>query len=108
MSCTGTLPSGASGTVAVTGRLPAGARPGHSYTVRARAAVTGTSQRPGAHGITSTSLTVMVHPAAPRPASPIHFPLILIAAAAFLLAGALLVYITRRRPRHAARRRART
>src|SRR5439155_466080 len=38
VTCTGTLPSGASGTVAVTGRLPAGARPGHSYIVRARAA----------------------------------------------------------------------
>jgi hypothetical protein len=107
LTCTGTLPSGASRRVAITGRLPAAARPGTSYTVRARAAVTGTSQRPGAHSITSTSLTVMVHPAAPRPASPIRFPLILIAAAAFLLAGALLIYITRRRPRHAARPRSR-
>ena len=38
--------------VAVTGRLPATARPGNSYTVRARAAVTGTSQRPGTHART--------------------------------------------------------
>ena len=114
VTCTGTLPSGASGKVAVTGRLPA-ARPGtsyagSSYTVRARAAVTGTSQRPGAHSITSASLAVPVRLAPPLPASPIRFALILIAVAvaALLLAGALLIYITRRRPRHAARRRART
>ena len=104
MTCTGTLPSGASGRVTVTGRLPAAAaRPGHSYTVRARAAVTGTSQRPGTPRTATTSLTVKVHPAAPRPASPVRSTLLLIAAAALLLAGALLIYITRRRPRHAAR-----
>jgi len=108
VTCTGILPSGASGQVVVTGRLPAAARPGHSYTVRARAAVTGTSQRPGTPRTATTSLTVPVRPAPPGPASPIRFALILIAAAAFLLAGALLIYITRRRPRHAARHRSRS
>ena len=102
VTCTGSLPSGASGQVAVTGRLGA-TGPGGSYTVRARAAVTGTSQCPGVARTATTSLTVMVH-SAPRPASPIRFALILIAAAAgaLLLAGALLIYVTRRRPRHAA------
>ena len=72
--------------------------------------MTGTSQRPGAHSITSASLAVPVRPASPRPASPIRFALILIAVAvaALLLAGALLIYITRRRPRHAARSRPRS
>lgn len=51
----------------------------------------------------TTSLTVPVHSAPARPAA--HSPLLLIAAVAgaLLLAGSLLVYITRRRPRHAAR-----
>ena len=42
VTCTGTLPSGTSGKVEVTGRLGA-ARPGSSYTVRAgaRSALTG-------------------------------------------------------------------
>jgi hypothetical protein len=110
MTCTGTLPSGASGRVALTGRLPAAARPGTSYTVRARAAVTGTSQRPGTPRTATASLTVPVHPAAPRPASGIRSPLLTIAAvaAALLLAGTLLIYVARRRPRHAARARSRT
>jgi hypothetical protein len=106
VTCTGTLPSGASGQVAVTGLLGA-ARPGGSYTVRARAAVTGTSQRPGTPRTATTSLTVPVHSAPAHPAA--HSPLLPIAAAgALLLAGALLVYITRRRPRHAARPRSRS
>ena len=110
MTCTGTLPSGASGRVALTGRLPAAARPGTSYTVRARAAVTGTSQRPGTPRTATASLTVPVHPAAPRPASGIRSPLLTIAAvaAALLLAGTLLIYVARCRPRHAARARSRT
>lgn len=109
VTCTGTLPAGASGWVAVTGRLGATGT-GGSRTIRARAAVTGTSQRPGAHSITSASMTIPVRPAPPGPASPIRSALILIAvaAAALLLAGALLIYITRRRPRHAARSRSRS
>ena len=110
VTCAGTLPSGASGRVAVTGRLPAPSRPGHSYTVRARAAVTGTSQRRGTPRTATISLRVPVHPAAPRPASPIHSRLLLVAAvaAALLLAGSLLLVLARRRPRHAARARSRT
>ena len=108
VTCTGTLPSGASGQVAVIGRLPAAAQPGGSYTVRARAAVTGTSERPGTPRTATTPLTVPVHSAPARSAA--HSPLLLIAAVAgaLLLAGSLLVYITRRRPRHAARPRSRS
>jgi hypothetical protein len=108
LTCTGTLPSGASRRVAITGHLPAAARPGTSYTVRARAAVTGTSQRRGTPRTATTSLRVPVHPAAPRPAAGIRSPLLTISAGAavLLLAGALLVFAARRRPRHAARRRA--
>ncbi len=107
VTCTGTLPSGASGKVEVTGRLGA-ARPGgsYAYTVRARAAVTGTSQRPGARGITAASLTVPVRPAPPRPAARSALLPVAAAAAALLLAGGLLRYLARRRPRHAARRHA--
>jgi hypothetical protein len=106
LTCTGTLPSGTSRRVAVTGRLPAAARPGHSYTVRAHAAVTGTSQRRGTPRTATTSLIVPVRPAAPRPASGIRSPLLTAAAAAaaLLLAGALLLLAARRRPHHAARR----
>jgi hypothetical protein len=107
VTCTGTLPSGASGRVAITGRLPGPARPGNSYTVRARATVTGTSQRPGLPRTATTSLAVPVRPAAPRPAAGIRSPLLPVAAVAaiLLLAGTLLRYLARRRPRHAARRR---
>jgi hypothetical protein len=72
LTCAGTLPSGASRRVAITGHLPAAARPGTSYTVRARAAVTGTSQRRGTPRTATTSLRVPVHPAAPRPAAGIR------------------------------------
>jgi hypothetical protein len=107
LTCTGTLPSGASRRVAITGRPPAAARPGTSYTVRARAAVTGTSQRRGTPRTATTSLKIPVHPAAPRPASGIRSTLLTIAAVAvaLLLAGALLLFAARRRPRHATRRR---
>jgi hypothetical protein len=110
LTCTGTLPSGASRRVTITGRLPAAARPGTSYTVRARAAVTGTSQRRGTPRTATTSLTIPVHPAAPRPAAGIRSTLLTIAAGAavLLLAGALLLFAARRRPRHATRRRPRT
>jgi hypothetical protein len=106
LTCTGTLPSGASLRVAITGRLPAAARPGTSYTVRARAAVTGTSQRRGTPRTATTSLKIPVDPAAPRPAAGIRSTLLTIAAGAavLLLAGALLLFAARRRPRHAARR----
>jgi hypothetical protein len=108
LTCTGTVPSGASRRVAVTGRLPAASRPGISYTVRAHSAVTGTSQRRGTPRTATASLAVPVRPAAPRPASGIRSPLltVAVAAAALLLAGALLL-VAARRPRHAARRRSR-
>ena len=99
VTCTGTLPSGASSRIAITGLLPAAARPGDSYTLWAEASVTDTSQRPGTSG-TSTSLAIAVRPAAPEPAAllGIRSPLPLIAAiaAALLLAGALLILLTRR------------
>ena len=111
VTCTGTLPSGASGQVTVTGRLLAAARPGSSdtgssYTVRAPAAVTGTSQRPGTPRIATAPLTVPVHPAPPRAAARSALLPIAAVAAALLLAGGLLLYLARRRPRHAARRHA--
>jgi hypothetical protein len=101
-TCTGTLPSGASRRVAITGRLPAAARPGTSYTVRARAAVTGTSQRRGTPRTATTSLKIPVHPAVPRPASGIRSTLLTIAgaAAALLLAGSLLLFAARRLRAH--------
>ena len=102
LTCTGTLPSGAFSRIAVAGRLPAGSRPGDSYTVRARASVTETSQRPGTTR-TTTSLTVAVHAAAPgtpgastAPAARSPLPLTAIIAAALLLGGGILLVATRR------------
>ena len=54
LTCTGTLPSGASSRIAIAGRLPADSRPGDFYTVRARASVVGPPSVP-------------VPPAPPRP-----------------------------------------
>jgi len=108
LTCTGTLPAGASSRIAIAGRLPAGPRSGDSYTVRVKASVTGTSQRPGTTR-TTASLTVAVHAAAlAAPGTPgapgalgaaaARSPLLLVAAVAgvLLLAGALLIRITRR------------
>ncbi len=102
LTCTGTLPSGASGRIAIAGTLPAGARPGDSYTFRARASVTGTSQRPGTTR-TTTSLAVAVHAAAPAagapgvaPAGRSPLPLVAGVAGVLLLGGGLLILITRR------------
>jgi hypothetical protein len=106
VTCTGTLPSGASAKVAVTGRL--GARPGSSCTVQARAVVTGTSQRPGTPRIATASLAVPVRPAPPRPAARSALLPIAAVAGVLLLAGGVLLYLARRRPRHAARSRSRS
>jgi len=105
LTCTGTLPSGASGRIAIAGHLPARARPGDSYTVRARASVAETSQRPGTTR-TAASLTVAVHAAAPgagaapsvagASASRSPLPLVAAVAGALLLGGGLLILITRR------------
>ena len=109
-SCTGTLVAGTSGRIGLTGRLPAGARPGSSVAVPARALVTGTSQRSG-RARTTASVTVTVEQAAPAPApSPAGqpaLPLLAAGAGVLLLGGGLLVVLTRRRrPRLARHRRA--
>ena len=109
VTCTGTLPSGASGKVMVTGRLPAAARPAllRRPGPRRRDRHLPAPRRAQHH------LCLAGRPGAPRPATPrcpIRSALLLIAVAAavLLLAGALLIYITRRRPRHAARSRPRS
>jgi hypothetical protein len=104
LTCTGTLLAGAPGRIGVTGRLPASARPGHAYTLTARALVRGTSQLPGMSG-TIVPVTVSVHAAPPAltgsgPSSGVYLLAGLVAV--LLLAGGLLVGLTlRRRPVHA-------
>jgi hypothetical protein len=93
LTCTGTLPAGASRRITITGPVPAAVRPGDSYPVRAHASVTGTTQR-SRTARTTASLTVTVAPATPRPRSPL--PLIATGAALLLLAGAILLLTTRR------------
>ena len=93
LSCTGTLPAGTSRRITLTGPVPAAVRPGDTYPVRARASVTGTTQR-SRTARTTASLTVTVAPAAPQPRSPL--PLIAAAAALLLLAGGILLLTTRR------------
>ena len=102
LTCTGTLSSGTSSRIAIAGRLPASSRPGDSYTIRARASVAETSQRPGTTR-TTTSLTVAVHAAAPAapgastaPAGRSPLPLTAVIAAALLLGGGILLVVTRR------------
>jgi hypothetical protein len=103
LTCTGTLLTGASGRIGVTGRLPAGAQPGHAYTLTARASVRGTSQLPGMPVLA----TISVHAAAP-PAPGVggrsgRVYLLAGLVAVLLLGGGLLVGLTlRRRPVHAA------
>ena len=92
LSCTGTLPPGASRQITLTGPVPAAIRPGDSYPLRVHASVTGTAQR-SRTARTTASVTVTVGPAAPQPRSPL--PLIA-GAAVLLLAGSLLILITRR------------
>jgi hypothetical protein len=104
LMCTGTLAAGASGQIGLSGRLPADARPGGSYTLTARAVVGGTSQLPGT-ARTTAPVTVSVYPAAPAPADPsLAGPspgLVLLAGivTVLLVGGGLLVGLTlRRRP----------
>ncbi len=102
LTCTGTVPAGASSRITIAGRLPAGSRPGDSYTVRARVLVADTSQRPGTTR-TTTSLTVAVH-AAPSiapgasaaAAGRSSLPLTAVIAAILLLGGGILLIVTRR------------
>jgi hypothetical protein len=93
LTCTGTLPAGASRQITLTGPVPAAIRPGDSYPLRVHASVTGTTQR-SRTARTTASVTVTVGPAAPQPRSPL--PLIAGAAAVLLLGGSLLILITRR------------
>jgi hypothetical protein len=104
LTCTGTLPAGASGRIYVSGSLPTDARPGRSYTLTARAVVSGTSQLPGT-ATKAVPATVAVHAAPPAPAGARSSSgLLLLAGTAtvFLLGGGLLVGFTlRRRPARA-------
>jgi hypothetical protein len=101
LTCTGTLPAGASGRIYLSGRLPANARPGRSTTLTARAIVAGTSQRPGTANKTVPA-KIAVHPAPPAPAgtgSSFGLPLLAGVVVVFLLGGGLLVGFTLRRAR---------
>jgi ricin-type beta-trefoil lectin protein len=93
LTCTGTLPAGASRQITLTGPVPAAIRPGDSYPIRVHASVAGTTQRSRTVR-TTAALTVTVAPAAPQPRSPL--PLIAVGAAILLLGGFLLILITRR------------
>jgi ricin-type beta-trefoil lectin protein len=92
LTCTGTLPAGASRQITLTGPVPAAIRPGDSYPIRVHASVTGTTQR-SRTARTTAALTVTVAPAAPQPRSPL--PLIATGAAILLLGGFLLILLTR-------------
>jgi hypothetical protein len=94
LSCTGIVPAGASRRITLTGPVPAAIRPGDTYPLHVRAAVTGTTQRTPRTARTTASLTVTVSPAVPKPRSPL--PLIAGAAALLLLAGSLLILTTHR------------
>ena len=101
LTCTGTLPAGASGRIYLSGRLAADAPPGRLYTLTARAGVAGTSQLPGTAS-KPVPATVTVHAAPPAPAgagSSFGVPLLAVIVTVLLLGGGLLVGFTlRRRP----------
>jgi hypothetical protein len=109
LTCTGTLPAGASGDISLTGHLPAGATPGASYPASARVAVHGTSQLASATRTTALLKVNVSAAAAPAPAAggvilPLSMPLLGLIVGVLLLCGGLLVGLAlRRRP---ARRRA--
>src|ERR1700683_5510047 len=113
-TCTGTLPSGASGHIDVAGRVPGNVRPGASYPVSAHVSVGETSQQPGIVP-TTASLRIAVQ-AAPPPAaagadqrgsqSIVSSPLIAVVAGILVLGTALLVAAARRK-QHPAKRRGR-
>ena len=102
LTCTGTLAAGASGRIYLSGRLPADARSGRSYTLTARAVVAGTSQRPGTAG-KPVPATVAVHAAPPASKGSFGLPVLAVVVTVFLLGGGLLVgFGVRRRSVHAA------
>jgi len=104
LTCSGTLPAGASGRIDVAGRVPAGAVEGDGYPLSARVSVAGTSQLPG-QARTAASVTVSVLPAvtsagggalaggSPGP-SPV-VPLIAILAGVLVVGGGLLVGVAK-------------
>jgi hypothetical protein len=99
MTCTGTLPAGATARIVLSGRLPADAKPGSSYTLTTRAVVGGTSQRPGTANKT-VPVTVAVHAAPPahvRTGHSLDLAILAVIATLFLLGEALLIGFTRRR-----------
>ena len=104
LTCTGTLPAGASGRIYLSGSLPANARPGRSYALTAWAMVRGTSQLPGTADKTVRA-TVAVHAVPPAPAragSSFALPLLAVIVTVLLLGGGLLTgFNLRRRPVHA-------
>src|ERR1700733_10210995 len=106
LTCTGTLPAGASGRIYLSGRLPANARSGRSDALTARTVVAGTSQRPGTASKTVPA-EVTVHPAPPAPAgtgTSFGVPLLAGVIVVLLVGGGLLVGFTlRRRPARATR-----
>jgi hypothetical protein len=103
-TCTGTLPSGASGRIDVAGRVPGDVRPGASYPVSAHVSVGGTSQQPGTVR-TTASLRVAVHAAPPAAVgaeqrgsqSIVSSPLIAVVAGILVLGTVLLVAAARRK-----------
>jgi hypothetical protein len=111
VTCTGSLPSGASGDIDVTGRVPDDVRPGASYPVSAHVSVDGTSQQPGTVQ-TTASLRVAVHAAPPGAAgtgqagsqSMVSSPLVAVVAGILVLGTALLAAAARRKPHPANRR----
>lgn len=113
VTCTGSLPSGASGQIEVAGRVPGDVRPGASYPVSAHVFVGGTSQQPGTVR-TAASLRITVHAAPPAAAgadqrgsqSIVSSPLIAVVAGILVLGMALLVAAARRK-QHPAKRRGR-
>ena len=111
VTCTGSLPSGASGHIEVTGRVPGDVRPGASYPVSAHVSVAGTSQQPGTVR-TTASLAVAVHAAPPAAAgarqagsgSIVSSPLLATVAGVLVLGTVLLVAAARRKSHPAKRR----
>ena len=113
VSCTGNLPSGASGQIDAAGRVPGDVRPGASFPVSAHVSVNGTSQQAGTVP-TAASWRIAVHAAPPgstsarqaSSGSTVSSPLVAVVAGIFIVGTALLITAARRKP-HPARPRGR-
>ena len=92
LTCTGTVLAGASGRIGLSGRLPADARPGGSYTLTARVVVRGTSQL---HGRTSAPVTVSVRRPRRSPGAGVPLPALVLGV--LLVGGGVLVGFALRR-----------